>query len=98
MKEDGTFSHAMERIYPFVAQENGFYTGIVMSAVCARQEYLSLDYLSRKLHGSVFALAERKKYEDYIAHLEHQVRDLYPKTSIKWQIKDKMAKFFRIPK
>lgn len=98
MKEDGTFSHAMERIYPFVAQENGFYTGIVMSDVCARQEYLSLDYLSRELHGRVFALVERKKYEDYVAHLEHQVRELYPRTSIKWQIKDRMAKFFKIPK
>ncbi len=31
MPVDGTISHALERIFPYVAQQNGFYSGIVMT-------------------------------------------------------------------
>lgn len=34
---DGTISHAVERIYPFVAQGAGYYPAIVMSSVFAVQ-------------------------------------------------------------
>ena len=32
MPQDGTISHAIERIYPFVAQSEGYYPAVVMSA------------------------------------------------------------------
>lgn len=35
MPVDGTFSHAVERIFPYVAQEAGYYTGIIMTEQAA---------------------------------------------------------------
>lgn len=47
LKEDGTISHAIERIYPFVAQEAGYYTAYIMSDEYARTELMNLTYIAR---------------------------------------------------
>ncbi len=39
MDVDGTISHAIERIFPYIAQEAGFYTGIVMNEEAAAIHY-----------------------------------------------------------
>lgn len=41
---DGTLLHAIERIYPFVAQQAGYYSGYVMSNSFSKIEYTNLDY------------------------------------------------------
>lgn len=38
MEDDGTISHAVERIFPFVAQDAGFYTGWVMTDEFAQRQ------------------------------------------------------------
>ncbi len=45
MPEDGTISHAIERILPYVAQERGYYSGIVMSQGYASLQISNLNYL-----------------------------------------------------
>ncbi|MCD7818911.1 MAG: rhamnan synthesis F family protein, partial [Lachnospiraceae bacterium] len=42
LPEDGTISHAIERIRPFVAQQAGYYTAFVMSDKFSRIEYTNL--------------------------------------------------------
>lgn len=41
---DGTLLHAIERIYPFIAQNAGYYSGYVISDVFSKIEYTNLDY------------------------------------------------------
>lgn len=44
IKEDGTLLHAIERIYPFVVQDAGFYPAIIMNSQYATTEYGNLRY------------------------------------------------------
>jgi rhamnosyltransferase len=44
IENDGTFLHAVERIYPFVAQAAGYYSAWVMSGKYARIEITNLNY------------------------------------------------------
>lgn len=44
MAEDGTISHAIERILPYVAQIQGYYSGIVMSQQYASLQISNLNY------------------------------------------------------
>lgn len=46
LPEDGSFSHALERIFPFAAQAAGYYTGWLMTEAFARQEIENLSFLS----------------------------------------------------
>ena len=46
-KIDGTLLHAIERIYPFVAQEAGYYPAIGMTDKFAAIEYNNLRYYLR---------------------------------------------------
>ena len=94
LSPDGTISHALERIYPFAAQQMGYYSGILMSASFARIEYLSLDYYTRNCSDKYFLSGGSQNYQAYVKHLENQVRELYPKTSLKWQLKDRFLRLF----
>ena len=53
MAPDGTFSHAVERIFPYVAQDAGFYTGIIMNpesaAIRCNNNNVSLNSILREL-------------------------------------------------
>lgn len=46
MPDDGTVSHALERIFPFAAQTAGFYTGWLMTPSFARDELENFIYFS----------------------------------------------------
>ena len=41
---DGTVLHAIERIYPFIAQQSGYYSGYMVSDEFFKIEYTNLDY------------------------------------------------------
>jgi len=48
MPVDGTFSHAIERIFPYIAQEAGYYTGNIMTnAIAANRIGLLEDTVSK---------------------------------------------------
>ena len=46
-KIDGTLLHAIERIYPFIVQESGYYPAIVMNDIFAGIEYNNLKHYVR---------------------------------------------------
>lgn len=62
MPEDGTISHAIERILPYVAQHQGFYSGVVMN-----EEYASVQIsnLSYQLEGTVNIIKNRHSISSY---------------------------------
>jgi len=47
---DGTFLHALERIYPFAAQQAGYYSGWVLSSSFASVELTNYHYMLRQLN------------------------------------------------
>ncbi len=42
LETDGTINHAFERLIPYVAQEQGYYTGVIMT-----QQYIKHDWLEQ---------------------------------------------------
>jgi rhamnosyltransferase len=77
---DGTISHAIERSYPFVAQDAGYYSQTIMNDRYAAIEYLNLSYYLRSvtqemgvfqniaesgnLSGKIFQIHELKRQVD----------------------------------
>lgn len=59
LPDDGSVSHALERIYPFVAQQAGYYTGVVMSDELARIEYTNLRHYVSSYNKSGFDFSIR---------------------------------------
>ena len=54
MPNDGTISHALERILPYVAQDAGFFTGQVMTDKFACNEVENFACLAKMFHDSPF--------------------------------------------
>lgn len=52
---DGTVLHGVERIYPFVVQDAGFYTAWVTSDDYMRTEWTNLNFMLRELNVQVFS-------------------------------------------
>lgn len=53
---DGTLLHAIERIYPFVVQEEGFYPAWVMVDTFAKIEVTNLNFMLRELNKMAFQM------------------------------------------
>lgn len=71
-KIDGTILHAIERLYPYAAQQAGFYPGIVMSDDFAAIEHTNLSYYIRTESGCSATQIE-------------QIHTMY-KTSTSWKM------------
>ena len=68
---DGNIMHAVERIYPFVAQNEGYYTGWLMSDHFARMEITNLYYMLRDIHTTFswhYGIHERQSMLYLIGH------------------------------
>ncbi len=70
---DGTISHAIERIFPFVAQDAGFDTGIVMHEYYAAKYQHNLIRNMSKIFDildSVLGISSKVKFWEYEAKIE----------------------------
>lgn len=56
LPDDGSFSHALERIFPYVAQSQGYLSGIVMTTECARTEVSNYRYMTTGMIKSLIGL------------------------------------------
>lgn len=52
--DDGTLLHAIERIYPFAAQDAGFYSGWVMTQRGAAMEVTNQNFMLHELNKIIF--------------------------------------------
>ena len=59
---DGTLLHAIERIYPFVAQDAGYYSAWGLADEYARTEINNLTYMLRGLNLRAFSLFSNNSY------------------------------------
>ncbi|MDD6328368.1 MAG: rhamnan synthesis F family protein [Lachnospiraceae bacterium] len=51
---DGTILHALERVYPFAAQSEGYYTGWIMADYVASMEVTNMNHMIRELNNIIF--------------------------------------------
>ena len=79
---DGDMMHAVERIYPFVAQDAGYYSAWGLTDAFARLEITNLNYMLRDIHQRFFEqypIHDRRHLLSLIAcpSLEKQVYNLF---------------------
>ena len=67
---DGTLLHAIERVYAFVVQHEGYYPAWVMSDDFARIELTNLDFMLREVNLALF----EKYYTDNVYDMVQAIR------------------------
>ncbi len=75
LPEDGSISHALERIYPFVAQNAGYYTGVMMVDQLARMEYTNLRHYVSSYNKSAFEYSIRGLFTMMNATVNRRIYD-----------------------
>ena len=56
MPDDGTVNHALERIFPYVAQDAGYYSGVVINEHYAAVEIENLKHLLREQREALISI------------------------------------------
>ncbi|MNW47688.1 Rhamnan synthesis protein F [compost metagenome] len=89
---DGTLLHAIERVYPYVAQYEGYYPAWVMSDKLARIEITNLNYMLREINLAVF---ENGMYRyRYLNDIVYGIRQSIGKQkSLRYSIKSLLKKY-----
>ena len=67
---DGTFIHAVERIYPYAAQQAGYYSAWVLSADFAALELTNYHYMLRELNMRLIPACDSVDFTDLRAWAE----------------------------
>lgn len=99
---DGTLLHAIERIYPFVVQEEGFYPAWVMVDTFAKIEVTNLNFMLRELNGVAFKMYGFNSHYGLISTMKYDIMqnqenntaqtDAIIKKLLKEKIKNKIPK------
>ncbi len=86
-KIDNTILHAIERIYPFIVQQAGFYPGIVMSDRQAGIEYGNLKFYLRE-YNTIMIENGIEHYHQYMCGaLEERLTNYEDRDSLKGVLK-----------
>ncbi len=91
IRDDGTILHALERVYPFVAQAEGYYTGWVFADKTAAMEITNLYYMTKELMEPVYLAYLPEDFRN-IVHLQKNY--MYSWKQLDAQIQDNI-KYFR---
>lgn len=86
---DGTFLHAVERVYPFVAQAAGYFSAWVVSDDYARTELTNLTYMLRGINTRAVQLFGYKDYTGLVLTMDYLI------VSPKGQVVDKKIRWKR---
>lgn len=92
MASDGTLSHAIERIYPFVAQQSGYYSAYLLSDHFAQIETTNLNFMLRKLNKPLFKIFGLNSYNGLLNTIEFFAKSNGQRESIMGQIKRGLKK------
>ena len=75
LPDDGSISHAMERIYPFVAQQNGYHPGVVMVDELAKMELTNLRHYVATYNRSAYKYSIRGPFTLMNAVIDQKMYD-----------------------
>lgn len=70
---DGTILHAVERIYPFVVQDAGYFTAWCVTDDYAQTEINNLHYMLRNINSNLFTLYGVQNYNCMIGRLQYEI-------------------------
>lgn len=77
---DGTLLHAVERIYPFVAQDAGFYSAWVMTNRFARIELTNICYMLRNTNLALSQISVNGMYLSKKQKIKKVLKIIMPKS------------------
>lgn len=72
-KADGSLLHAVERIYPYIVQQSGYYPGIVMTETYMAVEYSNLRYYTREYNKIMLNLGIGPYQDEMCQELERRL-------------------------
>lgn len=96
-QEDGTLLHAIERIYPYVVQDAGYYCAWVMNDDYAQSEWNNLSYMLRGVNWQAFQVFGIASHADLLARMSYSALRNSGKL-IDFSMKLRLAVKKRIPK
>jgi len=67
---DGTILHAIERLYPFIVQHEGYYPGWLMVDTFARIEITNLYYMLKELNSVAFSIYGINTHRDLLKKMK----------------------------
>lgn len=73
---DGTISHGIERIHPFIAQSRGYYCGHIYSDKFAKMHLTNLQYMLTAVNKKVFTLTPPDLFNNSLQHLS-EFKNIY---------------------
>ena len=84
---DGTLLHAIERLYPFVAQHEGYYSAWVMVDSFARIEVTNLYYMLRELNKAAISIYSPNTHYGLVNTMKYQGSEMTKlRESLDWHI------------
>ena len=87
--DDATILHAVERIYPFVAQDAGYFPAVIMSDWFARMEYNNLKYYLRGYNRCLIDNGKVLPYQEDLEYLNKCISS-FEKTPADFEKNDKL--------
>ena len=76
---DGTISHAIERIHPFIAQSRGYYSGHIYSDKFVKMHLTNLQYMLTAIDKKVFTLTSPDLFNNSLHNLS-EFKNIYDNT------------------
>lgn len=71
-KNDGTLLHAIERIYPFCVQQEGYYVAWVMNDTYAQTEIINMYFMLKALNKKVFAYFGADTHKNLLNKIDNE--------------------------
>lgn len=103
VKTDGTMLHAIERIYPFVIQNSGFYCAWVMGHSYAQTEIQNLSYMLRTLNIQATKIYGNNSHDGLVRTMNYYCQQgnfggsaVIPERGVRLQLKQKVRE--KMPK
>ncbi|MEI2283285.1 rhamnan synthesis F family protein [Paenibacillus polysaccharolyticus] len=85
---DGTMLHAIERIYPYISQQEGYFPAWVMADTFARIETTNLYYMLRQINRAYFSKFGPTAHYEMVSNINKSV-----KVSRKYQTKQILKRY-----
>lgn len=90
---DGTISHAIERMHPYIAQSRGYYSAWVYSEKFAKIDITNLSYMLAELNKKIFNIFPANHFIVILAEIENlskKIEELKQENQILSQNKDRI--------
>lgn len=97
---DGTLLHGIERIYPFVAQDAGYYSAWILSSDYAETEWTNENYMLRTLALKAFKLYGYNTFDNLCRTMDYYIDNPDNRGSLgpNWKLAMKDSVRKKVPK